>query len=1010
MLFRHGLRAALRTPGRSALSFLLVLLIAALLTLALGLTEQLSRALQDCGEQYASIAVAEYISGEAAPDPAQAAEKASALAALPLPAGARGWAPERQAQGWFKDREANINLSAVKDLAVLRVRTAENAAAIPSHNFGVIHNTSGILTVSASVEEALFSTRDVAGEYVEVAAEGLEPGREYWIAGRWFNGFSLANFLQPLEVPAPLPVSEDAEGADFRALAEVFRARGSSFVVRSAEKLEDYFPFQQGLLRIEKGRGFTEAEETGGARVCLLSTKAAELTGLSVGDRATLCLASRENCPVLESLGLDGPDAEAEYEIVGLFTAADEWRDSAFIPVPAEPDMTVNHASATLGQFSLENEAAEGFALALEPLLPPGVRLTVYDQGYSQAARPLRAMLRTVRLIALAALLAGLGFLLLTGWLWVSRQRGAGLTLARLGVGPGGTAVWYLSGMLCVALPAAALGTWLGRKAAERVALRLAAALDAGSALDLRYSTGKLALARGGVSLAETGFSPALPFITAAAVILLLLFFIFLLALGTRPRLGRRARSAGGGRSRNRTRSLTGGAAKYALLSLERGGFRSLVGLLAPLVGALLLTVLAASLTGYRAELDTLQTDSTVRGYCTDLYGRKTQGLLLNDEDLEALAALEGCVEYAKTATWDAFIYVGHGDAEGALVIDRLPKLPMSELGVSLAKQDYADAPHMILTTELTMAPQFLYSASPEVTYWAGESEEEGVSYYLSRDVEGAITMPAELFLEYMEAYGDGALDRIAEKQGQDLRLAWTYYLLPNYCAVSTAFMEEHGLSLGDDFLVAYDPQKEFIRVKRMRISACYVKPGGRDNIYLYSFTDDPQWRWQRPDSAVYGFSAAALPEAKDGLKELGFTEVGDANRARKPFALEDGVFLAAKSSLEQRLWYMERLFPLLTALTLLLAPLTAWFLQRGRRRELWLMHCQGATGLRTFWSVTAEQLLLAPVGAALGLALSRALGMADAAGSRRALLFLLLWLAAAFAAGLAGVLRKRKV
>ncbi len=416
--------------------------------------------------------------------------------------------------------------------------------------------------------------------------------------------------------------------------------------------------------------------------------------------------------------------------------------------------------------------------------------------------------------------------------------------------------------------------------------------------------------------------------------------------------------------------------------------------------------VMAASLTGYRAELDALEAESTVQGHFTDLYGRKTSGLLLMPDDLTAVSELPGCEAFAMSGTRDAFVFVGRGDEEGELIVEKLPKLPMSELGVSLAKQDYEDAPHLILTTRLEMAPQFLYSASPEIERWTGEAEEPDVEYFVNRDVEGAVSMSAEEYMLLMENGAEQGQRMIEEKQRQNLSLAWKYHLLPNYCAVSTAFLEAHGLRLGDDFLVAYGPEAEIVWIRRMRISASYVKPGGRDNIYITTFPGNPEWRWNRPDSAVYEFSAAALSAVKDGLAELGCTEVEDANRARKPFVLEDGVFLAAKSSLEQRLWYMERLFPVLTVLTLLLAPLTAFFLLRGRRRELWLLHCQGCPGGRAFWSVTGEQLLLAPAGAALGLALSRALRFTDAAGGRRALLFLALWLAAALLAGLVSTLR----
>ena len=431
-----------------------------------------------------------------------------------------------------------------------------------------------------------------------------------------------------------------------------------------------------------------------------------------------------------------------------------------------------------------------------------------------------------MRLVAIAAVLAALGFLVLTAWLWVNRQRGAGLTLTRLGVGPGGTAAWYLSGLALLSLPAAALGAWLGSLAAGKAAAALSAAVEAGEPPDLRYSGGKLALTRQSVTLAEAEPSPALPWLAAGAALLLLLLLALFFALRTRPRSGRRARADGQGRGRFLTSSLRGGAAKYALLSIGRGGFRSLVGLAAPLAAALLLTVLAASLTDYRAELATLETESAVRGYFTDLYGRKVQGLLLNDEDVEALAALDGCVASAKTAALERFVYVGKGDGEGGLLVEKAPKLPMSELGVSLAKQDYEDAPRIVLTTQLEMAPQFLYSAAPEITVWQGEAPEpdpeDDPRYYMNRETEWGLFMEPEIYESLLK---EGGMEAVEERICQNASPLWKYNLLPNYCAVSTAFMEEHGLSLGDDFLIAGDPEGEAFLERWLALEAEYRKP-----------------------------------------------------------------------------------------------------------------------------------------------------------------------------------------
>ena len=118
-----------------------------------------------------------------------------------------------------------------------------------------------------------------------------------------------------------------------------------------------------------------------------------------------------------------------------------------------DKEVTLYQPFTVISGLMLDNDRADAFLQAAEAVLPAGVRVTVYDQGYAEAAQPLRLMLRTVSMIALVCVAAGLCFLLLNLWLFVSRQRSVGTLTLRLGAPRSAAPLYFLSAMLALALP-----------------------------------------------------------------------------------------------------------------------------------------------------------------------------------------------------------------------------------------------------------------------------------------------------------------------------------------------------------------------------------------------------------------------------------------------------------------------------------------------------------------------------------------------------------------------------
>ncbi|MBE6990511.1 MAG: ABC transporter permease [Ruminococcaceae bacterium] len=1061
MFARHGIRSAARMPGRTALTFLLTLLVAAMLGTSLGLTWTVRRALTDCEDRYTTLGVLEYVTGEDETAPAEIAAKAAALTQVALPEGALRREPTRVAQGCFTEDQDGINFNDARLGAVLVVRIRTAAKFVRFTSLEQVEDGTVLIQeepegagetdeeeipggsgygygywepAEALVNDVLFSCQDMKGKLITL--DGLDFGTMrdmeqdgcYLVSGTWQEVWSTSKRLEVSRYLPPLHIDSTGDingpGSEpFHAAAASWEALLHSVTVRASEHLADYLPFQQQTIHLESGRMFTPEEESDGANVCMISRSLADLTGWQSGDTVRLALATRPATQVMDSyLYADGFDKEADYTITGVFSSNDQWNRTVFIPVPQDVDMTVNCCDTVLGQLRLDNEGARAFLAAAEPLLPDGVQLRIYDQGYEAVARPLRTMLHTVELVALACLLAGAGFLLLTAWLYVARQHRAGDLMYRLGASRRDVAVYFLSGLAAIAVPAAVLGAVLSAAVTERISAAMSGVLQNAVRRNLSFSADKLALLNQQETDLGAGVPPTVCIAIALAMLLVLLALCLHFANGTVPRQ-RTQRIRTAGRSLARTHALTGGAAKYAWLSGSRGGFRTAVTVLAPVCAAVLLCLLAHATESCRTQLTRLEEESTVRGYFTDINGQRLTGTRGDMRDVFAILDLEETVDGTVLQKLGPYQYNGVYDAQSSSLGGWVIEEPQGELARERAATAELYYPSVFFANRLDGAPQFAYSGAPEVRWLEGYE-----------DVLGApVSDTGRTWEEMTDEELAADPFSLAEYQitgFRPLRLKLT--AVP--CVVSTAFLERNKLQLGDEIRITVSDEQFGYDPWRLLIAGSYVKPLGRDNIYLPLYVamqtglydrEGPEYeayfrpvesaspfgrvQWQKStavDGAVFSFRCGDLEGLKRHLKELGLSEVRQLTGTRKPFVLEDGAFQASQQTIRQRLWYMERIFPVAAALTEALALVMSFLQVLGRRKEMWIMHCMGTSGTRTFFSIYLEQLVLCLAGGVIGLAACRLLGIWQSTGVRQTALFTALWLLGALIAAAAGVAR----
>lgn len=801
---------------------------------------------------------------------------------------------------------------------------------------------------------------------------------EYELSGKKIKGSDLLDITLPDGSCAALDGSSLPE-----AMAETYQVAAHSLTVQASNRPDDLLPFQQGELTLTKGAFYT-ADSKG----CLVSEYVANSLGLQVGDQLPLSLAVREDYLIPFSYWAgEGFDAEDTYTVTGIFSANADYEATVYIPIRDDMDMQQNHCSYTLGQLQLKNGEAQAYVEQLQQRLDGSIRISVYDQGFTAVAQSLGDMLRLVQIIAGVCLVAGLGFLVLFGYLLVYRQRGVGQTMLRVGATRKNVHTYFLFCAGTVALPAAVLGLVASRFVCLGVLQLMKSLLDGRTTIELLYSNTALSMQRSATEYLQApgwGVLALIALGTLALALLSCLLFSKEILENRRKKRHRVSRGAQGTRSR----SLRGGALAYARLSALRGGFRSLVPVLAGICAAILFCQLSGSVITYNAQLERLRTDSSAYGYITDIKGKYTSGLTLDQRTLSTLKDMDGISDltYLTTTHYQFARVIRDGEVVGG---PGLPELPTTSYEEERYRDNLRSGPELVFINRLEGAPEFAYSSSIETQWLEGYDS----SFFSEQPTEGE----------------DGYIP---------------IEQLENRCVIPTSMMEEYGIRLGDRIwleTIRNIDGADVISQLGFRVVGSYVQPGRSDNIYvnlsalnqigLYGagglsglYTEQGKvfqvcfYGGAYSESAYSGLtfripSCTDLTAVKQALYDMDLSAVGNIRSVRNFVLINDAAYLTTERAATQRLWYMQHLFPVVYAIALGLGYLIAYLQGQSRKKELRTMRSVGASGGTAFWSLYWEQLLLALLGAALGAGLCLALGWSTELGLLLTAAFAALWL-----------------
>ena len=946
MIFKRSLENIFRSKTKSILFFTLIFFTSTMLSISLGVWISVNDFLNKCDENYKTIAVLEYM-GTEYPDETILDEKMQKAvrdfdySVITDNSNVLNWDRSEKAIGYVEGYYRTDLNAPYKDSAVLVI----------SDIWDVGRNNE----VGTIVTESIYSVEDNTGMLVLVENPEFqwEKKRDYLVHGEYVLGKTSYDYLKlkpfendtaakagftDWESTAILDITEQDDyllndGEVFQKIADTYKVINNSLIVTETSDLHSLLPFNQQELFVKYGREFSASEYKNGSSVCIVSEAFAKKMGLSVGDKIDVSIAVSENTAPFESYWVDtGFQYGNEYEIVGIVNNHRDLEHILFIPSDKGMDLTVNQIGYTIGTAVLENGTAGEFYNEISPELADRMKISIYDQGYSQVAEPFKDIRRLASIVSVACIMTVISVLALFGFSFVYRQRDVSDIMIKLGAGRKRVYGYFLYSSGLLSLAAVICGSLVSFFLSGRVT-ELVRNMAKGYALsDKRYSIGNLSIFK------SLEFSPEMTywlFLAFALFVLLLAWASCLIYVRQTFRVRRKKRKPIQRLRAGHTIKLRGAGLKYALASILRGGTRTLVVPVVCAISIIFLGQLSATSLSFSERLDEIGKSTEIRGHFTDINGKLTNNVVVDSflvRDMYASGYVED-LQYSKALD---FYFHGVSFKNGEPT-----DLEPLELPKGFAYETFMDhlrmGPDLVYTNSLFTTPEFFYSTNVEA--------------------------------EYMDGYDESMF--LAEEQPQHL------------CVVSRTMMAEEGIEYGDSISVYIPDYPDYRRrFMDLKVVGSFVKEAEQSNIYCqikgYYNSDalyDREIEAERElafDAVDFKIkSSSETDDFKEWLDGYGISEVTDLKKYRSFLVLEDIKYNSTVDMIKQQIRYINVLFPFLYVLVGLVALIVSYLMVVNRRREYAVMRALGADKGKAFMSFFLEQAFLCIMGSAVGVAAS---------------------------------------
>lgn len=988
MIFRNSIKSIIRTPVKTVLFALLIAAVTTFLYLGVNTWAASDSMLRDCDENRTTIVMMEYLDEFGSGNGIKSESMLSDIEGIDFDAIAANenvllWQPSNVGMG-IADGFAAKDGGEYSGFCVLVVTGLRQ------------YNEDSPYT--GNLVESLYSYRPYeSGRTVFVYIDQADidftpdPDATYVIHAKNstvnFNGLSVellpfyswtaqqagVGVVDPyLQIESAEALRLDEDNV-YNAMARYYDVMNNTLTVVGARELADLEEFNQNYLIIVSGRLFTMQEADAGAKVCVISETLANDRGLKVGDTLTIHLPDNEASTAY--VWGDKMSRNESFTIVGIVNYHEDYHLNVYVPSTPASARPIYY-QYDLGQATIKNGTADAFLSAIEPLLPSErVFINVYDQGYQVTADALNVIKKAAMALSIIAFAVTLAVLAVFAYLFEDKQRGSVEIMRCFGTSKAETRLYLMFGASLISLIAIAAGILAGTGYAQKLVETAYAFVSELQSIDLRYSDGYLGLAKEFTPTATL----SLPLALAVGAVVLLIALFLCLYFAERTISGRlitaRARVRVR-RSPKKSSVALFGALRHAVLSIRRGGVRSLMVPVLCAAALIFVASLQSTLASYGAAREALYENTNLRGYCSTMYGKFSDSLYVPNQYAKKLVD-SGYMDNVSYTYKVNYAYLGIPErADGSAgQVEPVPQ-PLDPYELEYLYETLLSQPNIVFTNDVKGAPEFYFTGF-QSDFMPGWDE----TRFLSRDWEK----------------------------------------LP--CIVSLQFMNEHNISFGDTIRVYVNNYlyngPPFASVD-MQVVGSFARMAGQDNIYcplplgalapersalnkpdseIPLKTGEYQWYLGLGDFLLHGGNIDSLSltqqqivdimldnnyvssltftphdirnlgEFKDFLEDAGFSGPKMGRLIRVCVLVEDAQFNEALGSITQRSKYLEMLYPVLLALVCVLGVITGYLVVNNRREDIALMRGMGVRKQRIFTTVFGEQLLLLLLGALPALA-----------------------------------------
>ncbi len=763
-----------------------------------------------------------------------------------------------------------------------------------------------------------------------------------------------------INIPYKLDITVDKQGFSsfsipedciLNELSNTLKVIGNSTLVCSTKDVMSLYPFNQNELYIVSGRVFSEQDYAAQSKVCIISQLMAERMNVDIGDKINLST-SRSDHPKLDDSYWSGIgfDSTGEYEIVGITNSAGDKFWYIYVPWAADAVYSEFPIGYTIGQAVIKNGYGEEFYKDIEPMLGDRVRLTVYDQGYSSVEVPYTTLLTVVKILTAVFLLVELAVCVFFGYLFVYRQKETAETMFMLGSGNVRIFSYFFFSAGFIALVSCTAAAVTGRLLNQFIMVLVRKIAEYFSLIDASFSNSRLSITKTLEFNPQAGWNlfiivSVIVFITC--IISCMVFLTFGFIKGNKSRNKRT-----GPKKEKKSMNNPSKSTKYALLSILRGGPRTVVVPVLALTVILFFGQLSSVMQSQHERIEYIYDNNIIEGYFTDFKGKQISKQNVGAYNVAKLYH-SGYIEDLCLTISEPSYYVGTLIKNGKMQDISPLYVPFNTFIMESLQAEISRGPNITFTNDIAKSPEFYYVEQVRIDYMAGYDE--------------------TVFYDLIN---------------QDTSV----------CVVTETYLKEYNLSYGDVIRVAVDNRINSLEYNArifkhydLKIIGSYVKHGDKNTIYSplnERFNTSLIWNlpviqndeiinpMQRKELLEINLNSVtfkvkdsrSLSHFKNFIKDYGYSQVNKISAIREYIVIKDSIMNSALANVEQQIRYLNIAYPILYVLIAIVAYAVSYLMVVSRKKEFATMAGLGTEKRKAFYSYFSEQMLLCIFGSAAGL------------------------------------------